>query len=240
MWGREVNGLVLTFHLAGINNQNFLMRDAETGTYWQQISGRAISGPLAGQSLTLIPSDELTFSLWKAEQPSGMVLKDVPEFASRYAAKNWDVKMKKQPTVLNYAEHGLGARDLILGARVFGESRAWRFDQVIRERLVKDRVGPEPVLLVVGPDGQSVRAFRARLPATGSAEDFYREPGDGNPSGPVMIDSATGSHWNFQGCSIQGKAKGTCLERVEIIADYWFDWRHYNPNTTVYQGAERR
>ena len=31
MWGRTVNGLTLTFHLAGINNQNFLMRDEETG-----------------------------------------------------------------------------------------------------------------------------------------------------------------------------------------------------------------
>ena len=38
-----MSGLVLTFHLAGINNQNFLMRDEQTGTYWQQISGRAIS-----------------------------------------------------------------------------------------------------------------------------------------------------------------------------------------------------
>jgi hypothetical protein len=69
VWGREVNGLVLTFHLAGINNQNFIMRDEQTGTYWQQISGRAISGPLAGKSLTLVPFDELTFALWKSEQP---------------------------------------------------------------------------------------------------------------------------------------------------------------------------
>jgi hypothetical protein len=63
VWGREVGGLILTFHLAGINNQNFLMRDEQTGTFWQQISGRAISGPLAGRSLQLIPSDELTLGL---------------------------------------------------------------------------------------------------------------------------------------------------------------------------------
>ena len=50
-----MDGLRLTFHLAGINNQNFLMRDEETGTYWQQISGRAIAGPLQGKQLTLVP-----------------------------------------------------------------------------------------------------------------------------------------------------------------------------------------
>ena len=71
MWGREVNGLTLTFHLAGINNQNFLMRDEETGSYWQQISGLAIAGPLSGKSLKLIPADELSLDLWKAEQPQG-------------------------------------------------------------------------------------------------------------------------------------------------------------------------
>jgi len=69
VWGRSVGGVTLTFHLAGINNQNFLMRDAETGTYWQQISGRAVSGPLAGKQLTLIPSDELTLALWKPSSP---------------------------------------------------------------------------------------------------------------------------------------------------------------------------
>jgi hypothetical protein len=41
-----VAGRRLTFHLAGINNQNFLMRDEETGSYCQKISGSAISGPL--------------------------------------------------------------------------------------------------------------------------------------------------------------------------------------------------
>jgi hypothetical protein len=66
VWGREVNGITLTFHLAGINNQNFLMRDEETGTYWQQISGAAVSGPLRGSQLPLIHSDELTLGLWKA------------------------------------------------------------------------------------------------------------------------------------------------------------------------------
>ena len=34
--------------------------------------------------------------------------------------------------------------------------------------------------------------------------------------------------WNFQGCAVSGKAAGLCLEPVEAIKDYWFDWRNYN------------
>lgn len=241
MWGREVDGLRLTFHLAGINNQNFLMRDEETGTYWQQISGRAVSGPLAGKSLPPVPFDELTFALWKAEQPQGTVLKDVAAYVSGYARKDWDVRMQKAPTVLSYAQPGLGPRELMLGIDAFGAARAFRYLAVMESKLVQDRVGLEPVLLVVGPDGQSVRAFRARIPGGKGPAEFYRTFDDktsnlagAGPAVALMMDDATGSKWNFQGCAIDGPSRGACLERVEVIKDYWFDWRHYHPGTTVF------
>ena len=97
---------------------------------------------------------------------------------------------------------------------------------------MKDHVGAEPVLLVVGPDGQSVRAFHDRIPGIAGAPDFYRMPAV--QTGALLMDAATGSEWNFRGCAISGKSKGVCLEPVEMIKDYWFDWRNYNPATTIY------
>ena len=233
MWTREVAGLRLTFHLAGINNQNFLMRDEETGTYWQQISGAAVSGRLQGHHLTLILSDELTLATWKSEEPQGTVLNDVPKYVSDYAARDWDVRMKRAPTVLDFPEHALTARDLMLGIQAFGASRAFLYDRVLKEKLVKDRVGAEPVLLVVGPDDQSVRAFRDRIPGVEGPVDFYRITGK-PAADALLIDAATGSEWNFQGCASSGKARGVCLDPVPMLKDYWFDWRNYNPKTTVY------
>jgi len=221
----------LTFHLAGINNQNFLMRDEETGTYWQQISGAAISGPMKGRQLTLVHSDELTLATWKSEEPQGTVLDDVPEFVSGYAPRDWDVRMKRAPTVLDFPEHGLTARDLMLGIQAFGASRAFLYDRVVAEKLVKDHVGSEPLLLVVGPDDQSVRAFRDRIPGVNGAADFYRITGK---SGVLLMDGTTGSEWDFQGCATSGKSKGLCLEPIPMLKDYWFDWRNYHPQTTVY------
>lgn len=221
----------LTFHLAGINNQNFLMRDEETGTYWQQISGLAVSGPLKGHQLTLVHSDELTFATWSTEQPQGTVLNDIPKFVSEYAPKNWDVRMKRAPVVMSFPEHGLQARDLMLGIQAFGASRAFLYDQVVKEQVVKDHVGAEPVLLVLGSDNVSVRAFLDRIAGVVDAPDFYRITG---VAGALLMDAATGSEWNFQGCAISGKSKGVCLERIPMLKDYWFDWRNYNPKTTVY------
>jgi hypothetical protein len=225
----------LTFHLAGINNQNFLMRDEETGTYWQQISGLAVSGKLKGHQLTLVHSDELLFATWKAEEPQGTVLKDVPQYAAQYEAKDWDVRMKRVPVVIRFPEHGMQDRDLMLGIQAFGASRAFLYDQVVKEKLVKDRVGGDPVLLVVGPDDLSVRAFRDHIPGVDGAPDFYRilQNKTGEP-GALLMEEATGSEWNFQGCAVSGKSKGLCLEPIPMLKDYWFDWRNFNPKTTIY------
>jgi len=232
VWGRDVAGVRLTFHLAGINNQNFLMRDDQTGTYWQQISGKAVSGPLSGSQLPFVHSDELTYGTWQSEEPRGTVLQDAAPYRSGYARKDWDVEMQRARTVIDFHEHGLKGRDVMLGIQSFGASRAFPYDQVVREKVVQDHIGAVPVLLVVAADGQSVRAFRDRIPGVLGAPDFYRTAG--NPQGALLMDAATGSEWNFQGCAIAGKAKGLCLEPVEVIKDYWFDWRNFNPSTTVY------
>jgi hypothetical protein len=236
-----VDGVALRFHLAGINNQNFLMRDEQTGTYWQQITGLAVSGPLAGRRLLLVRSDELSFGLWKTEGPLGTVLNDVPKYVRDYSPPDWDVKMAKAPTVISYAQVGLKPRDVMLGIHGFGASRAVPFVALLKEKVIQDRIGGEPILIVLASDNTSVRVFRQRMPGVVDVPQFYRIVGGSSAeqqkkTAPeaMLMDAPTGSEWNFQGCAVSGKAKGLCLEQIEVVKDYWFDWRHYNPDTTVY------
>ena len=74
MWGRRLDERTLTFRLIGINNQNFLMEDLQTGSWWQQVTGAAISGPLKGRRLTPVLHDEMSFGLWRREHPGTRVL----------------------------------------------------------------------------------------------------------------------------------------------------------------------
>jgi hypothetical protein len=220
----------LVFHLAGINNQNFLMRDEQTGTYWQQITGLAVSGPLAGRKLTLVPAEELSYKLWKSEEPDGTVLQDVPELADGYARLDWDVRMARAPVVISFAQAGIKDRDVMLGISAFGASRAFPYAALLEQKLIQDYVGSEPVVLILGPDGRSARAFRRRLPKGSGDPQFYRI---GEGAG-LFMDAATGSRWDFHGCAVEGQFKGGCLEQVYTMKDYWFDWRNYHPDTTVY------
>jgi len=232
VWRRQADGRVLTWRLAGINNQNFLARDEETGSFWQQISGKGVSGSMAGKQLELVHSDEVTFGLWRSENPNGKVLKPLPQFASDYEDKDWDVKMKRVRTVVDTKKTGRKPRELMLGVTAGDSVKAYVLDRVLEQKLVQDRVGSEPVILVVGPDNKSVRVFASRLPGSAEAPDFYRET-DPKAGGPLMRDSG-GSEWSFQGCAVTGAAAGKCLAPVAALKDYWFDWHRYHPETAVY------
>ena len=210
---------MLRFHLAGINNQNFIMQDDQTGSFWQQITGKAISGPLKGQALELAGTNELTFGLWKKENPDGSVLQmSGPD--SKHYESDWEEKVSKLPTVLSFDDSKLPGREVILGVSVNGADRAFVLKKVLDQRLVQDEVGGLKIILVVGPDNKSVRAFRS-----GSEELFAKEGELGK-----MMDGSAAKEWDFRGCSTDG-----CLEPVPLLTDYWFDWRQYHPRTTVYR-----
>jgi hypothetical protein len=257
-----VNGRVLHFYLAGINNQNFLMRDKETGTWWQQITGKAIYGPLRGAALELVLSDELTFGEWRSESPAGQVLAPVAKYVKEYDA-NWEPDVAKLPVVISFPGTELKSRDVVIGLTVGGIARAYPWETFAKQSPVLDRVNGMPLLLVLGPDGKSFRVFVSRvdghdveffLQAAASAEAEVKKSSDAKQDAAtnvetkkdgtavdltkkdwVLLDATTASQWNFQGCAISGPAQGKCLDRVPALKDYWFDWRNYHPDTTVYK-----
>ena len=229
MWTRTLNGRVLHFYLAGINNQNFLMRDRETGSWWQQITGKAIYGPLRGAALDLVPNDELTFGQWKQETSGGQVLAAVAKDAKEYDSK-WEPEVAKLPVVISFPGTELKSRDVIVGLEIGGAARAYPWETVVKQSPIIDQVHGTPILLVVAPDGKSFRVFASRV--DDKDEEFFLK---GDTKHWALVDSATASEWNFQGCSTSGAWQGKCLARISALKDYWFDWRNYHPDTTIYR-----
>ena len=237
MWTRTVNGRALHFYLAGINNQNFLMRDKETGTWWQQITGKAIYGPLQGAALELVLSDELTFGEWRTESPSGQVLAPVAKYTKEYDS-NWEPDVAKLPVVISFPSTELKSRDVVIGLTIAGAARAYPWETFAKQSPVLDRVNGTPLLLVLGPDGKSFRVFVSRIDSH-DAEFFLQSNSQADASTDkkdwTLLDTLTNSQWNFQGCATAGPAQGKCLDRIPALKDYWFDWRNYHPDTTIYK-----
>jgi len=224
-----VNGRALRFHLYGINNQNFIMRDEETGSWWQQVSGEAILGPLKGTKLKPVPQDEIAFALWKREQPGGRVLRPDPRVASHYAKADWETRMRKVPVATRTFDKRLDARELVVGVTLNGRSKAYPMRLLDPASPLLDVVGGVPIVIVTAEDKRSVRAFSRRLDDGKVIELFGHAD--------VLLDSTSGSQWDFSGVAVRGPWAGRRLEKVAILRDYWFDWRTYNPQTAIYSAG---
>ena len=224
-----MDGRVLHFYLAGIKNQNFLMRDRETGSWWQQITGKSIYGPMKGASLDLVLSDELTFGQWKSEVTGGQVLAAVAKDAKEYDS-DWEPEVAKLPVVISFPGTELKSRDVVVGLEMGGAARAYPWDAAVKQSPIMDYMHGTPLILAVGPDGKSFRVFISRV--GGQDAEFFLK---GDSKDWALMDTATASEWNFQGCAISGAAQGKCLEQVPALKDYWFDWRNYHAETTVYR-----
>jgi hypothetical protein len=236
VWETTIDGRVLHFHLAGINNQNFIMRDEETGSWWQQVTGECLLGPLKGRRLTPFDHDELTFATWKRENPRGRVLRPDPKAAAadHYESPDWEARMQRVPvaTTLADADRPFPKRTLVVGVEVNGASKAYPFDALHKQNPIIDTLGGTPVLILLGEDGKSVRAFDRRL--DGRALEFFLRPGS-----PSLFDAATGSEWDFTGAATAGALAGRRLEKIPLLLDYWFDWKAYHPDTGTYLLGER-
>jgi Protein of unknown function (DUF3179) len=210
------------------------MRDEETGSYWQQVTGSAIAGPLKGSQLTLLPQDELSFALWRKEQVNGTVLAPLPRDAAKYEKATWESEIAKLPTVIHGTKGSLADRDIIIGV-VSGEAaEAYPLAKLTAQSpVLLDVLGDQPILLVVGPDGKSVRVFSRRI--AGQTLEFYGHSA-ANPSDTwTLVDDATLSGWTFDGCSVSGEMKGQCLTRIDALKDFWFDWQHYHPHSGIFR-----
>src|SRR5215831_18758607 len=127
------------------------MRDEETGTWWQQVSGVAIQGPLKGRRLEGVVHDEISFAIWKRECPGGRVLKPASEFTDRYEDADWERQMKTVRTVTpEKKDDPLKPRAVVVGVTVNGRSKAYPFPLLRAQNPMLDRVGGVPVVLVVG------------------------------------------------------------------------------------------
>lgn len=232
-----VGGRQLHFQLAGINNQNFIMRDVETGSWWQQVTGEAIQGPLKGQRLESVFHDELTFGLWKREQPEGRVLRPNEEIANagKYAPANWEQGMSARPVTTSFAfDKSIPPRTLVVGVTIKNVSKAYPLSALVKQQLIIDDLGAVPIFLVLGNDKKSVRAFERSV--DGRKLEFFLKP---NATELTLIDAETGSEWDFTGRAISGALSGKQLTKVAVLNDYWFDWQTYHPKTLVYELGNR-
>jgi hypothetical protein len=230
VYARDVSGKTLTFGVSGkLIRNSLVMFDRETGTLWSHLTGEALEGPLAGQHLQQVLSEQTTWGRWRAEHPGTLMLDVDPidvgfdPYQTYYHAPDAGVVGRKR------ADDRLPVKEKVIGVRLGGEVKAYSFTALARDRVVNDTVGGVPLVVVF--DGLSLSGAVYRRDPGGKVLTFV--PG---PYPLSMTDADTGSTWDgLSGKATTGADARMELEQVPITYSFWFGWVDFYPNTELYE-----
>jgi hypothetical protein len=126
----------------------------------------------------------------------------------------------------------LEPRALVVGIIANNTAKAYPFSALEKQSPIVDSVGGRDILVVLGEDGKSVRAFDRAI--DGKTLEFFVDPASSK-----LMDAETGSVWDFGGNAVSGALARNNLERINVLKDYWFDWKNYHPETGLYSLGPR-
>lgn len=166
VYDRRVDGNFLAFsNTSALHESDLVMVDRETGSYWWQVRGTAIVGPLTGTELTALPSEMATWRDWTDRHPDTLVLTRDTGFTRTY----------ERDAFATYDEF------LDSGEFAFPVGEAARDDRLLPSELVVaieigEQVVAYPVDRLVGPIDDEVAGTTVRVvPHEGGANVFELE-----------------------------------------------------------------
>ncbi len=231
-YNRQVGGRVLTFHVSGkLLNNDLVMFDAETNSLWPQIRGEAVTGPMAGQALELIPLTTTTLDAFQASHPGGHVLArprcdegiptgcgDAPYQRSYsynpYPGYDTDPRV---PFPRPFGDDGasLGPKEVVLGVLVGRAAKAYPYRVLANETVVNDVLGAVAIVVTF---------------VQGAGHAFEAEGRQFRVDTEGIMKDQDGGHWDMA----TGLGPGGKLESVRAIPAYWFAWHDFYPESKAY------
>jgi hypothetical protein len=246
---RRVNGQTLTFGVSGLlRNSDLVMWDRQTESLWQQITGEAIVGDLAGTHLPLIPTPIISWNDFRESFPAGEVLSRETGHDRAYGTNPYALYDSEARPFLFTGEIDprYPAMERIVGLTVNRQNKAYPFSVISQELAINDAVGGAPVVVLWGA-ADTASALDAEAIAEGRAVGTgvaYLRRVDGQtltfePAGEDLFrDRETGSSWDLLGTAKDGPLTGEKLEPVVHTNHLWFAWAAFNSGSPVYAGNE--
>ena len=211
-----VDGRSETFRLVGMDHFNAMFEDATTHSWWRQANGEAIAGPSKGKALTELPSRQVRLSEWLREHPKSLIMQADSALATNYS-KGFDYETGASRKSLTGTDTvSWHDKAWVVGITVNGQSKAYDWNRLRREKVVNDVLGGKPIVVALASDKSSFCAFVRPNAATSFA---------------VRHDSLVAGAVTY---AFSGQGVNGALEPVNASQEFWHSWRTFQPATTRY------
>lgn len=237
MYAREINGQVYSFGVSGkLWANGLIMYDHQTDSLWSHVAGQAITGPLKGTKLPMLPAMRTDWGTWKRLHPETLVIDPlrsphrrdyrVDPYEGYYYSRDTGVIATRRE------DQRLNPKAFVLGVRQGGAIKAYPFARLSQEPVVNDTVAGTPVVVVFQERNATGLVFSRRV---GERVLTFMPVKSGAGEPLTMRDEQTGSVWSgVEGVALEGGLKGRRLEPIPTTYAFWFAWKDYYPETSVY------
>jgi hypothetical protein len=213
----KVNGKKEKFRLVGMDHFNAMLEDETTKSWWRQATGEAITGKLKGQKLPEVFSTQTSLAEWLRLNPASLIMQADPAFI-----KSYDSTMKFESGASRSKLTGTDSlswkdKSWVVGIKVGKERKAYDWNQLMKERIIHDKIENTSLVLVLATDNKSFFAFERIADAKFS----------------LINDTLVYNNKHF-GIDGHGIDTSSSLKPIPAYQEFWHSWRTFNPGTKKY------
>ncbi len=167
----SIDGKVHRFAEHGLYNGLFLMRDEESGTFWDHLTGEAVYGPLVGSTLEVSNLMQTTVAQVLGQDPGALVA--LSDRAPLQTDENMSLRglLRRTGQRLNALfgstvereDNRMPTMDLGMGVWDGEEARYYSYDRVTgKGNVVLDELAGRPVAVYLDPSAYALAAVYDR------------------------------------------------------------------------------
>lgn len=248
VFDRELEGTVLDFGTTGrLRNSDLIMYDRQSESWWQQFTGRGMIGQYNEQVLKQLPSQIISYEVFKSSYPLGEVLSRETGSRRVYGQnpyRGYD-DINSNPFLLKGSvDPRLPAMERVLSVPDGEGVQLVPLSVLVDNPVVQFTVAEGGVVVLAATLANSAlddsRISESRLIpsaaaflATMGGEVLNFKLNDGK-----VIDEKSGSVWNAIGVAVEGTYKGKQLQQIDRGVHFAFAWLRFDPGANIYQPNE--
>ena len=132
-----------------------LLRIRKTDTYWTQEDGLAVVGELTGMKLKPISIDTVVWRDWKIAHPDSEVLSTDTGFSRAYGRDPYGNYYEDSFLMfpVENEDDRVHPKTVVFGIAVNGKYRAYKEDDLFKNRVIEDSVDGVPIRVTRSKDG---------------------------------------------------------------------------------------
>jgi hypothetical protein len=149
VYARKVGDKTYTFGVSGLlYRSNVLMYDHQTESLWLQVKRRAVTGPMTGTKLSILPSTITSWKKWKKKNPETTVLSFKTGYSRNYDRDPYESYYRNRRGMFrSFFKAGPGEeeKEIVAGVEVGDSAKAYPVSVIRQRKKMTDTIGGKSV-----------------------------------------------------------------------------------------------